>query len=251
MYVDFIRDGHKGDGLARMGNSRWRRITEQRCRAKSVFHFDVPGSVAKSTFAGIPWLRFLRRELRARIHFWPFDGFDVPDDRSVIAEAYPALWNADIPLDEWSGDQRDAYAIALALRDADASGRLANWFDPPMSDGERAVARFEGWILGLMEPGTRPKLTVNEDASWRRKHPNQLIIDAVTETKGAQWNAETRKVARTDSMRVLEAMVAEFGVNGAIQALDNQGFAGEAYRYLLDQLHDEAMRRRAASKDND
>ena len=130
MYVDFIRDGHKGDGLARMGNSRWRRITEERCRAKSVFHFDVPGSVAKSTFAGIPWLRFLRAKLRGRIHFWPFDGFDVPDDRSVIAEVYPALWNADIPLDGRSGDQRDAYAIALALRDADASGRLAELVRP-------------------------------------------------------------------------------------------------------------------------
>jgi hypothetical protein len=27
-----------------------------RARAKSVFHLDVPGSVAKSTPAGIPWL---------------------------------------------------------------------------------------------------------------------------------------------------------------------------------------------------
>ena len=114
---------------------------------------------------------------------------------------------------------------------------------------ERAVARFEGWILGLMEPATGPNPVVNEDASWRRKHPNQLIIDAVMETKGVRWNAETRKVARTDSLRVLEAMVAEFGVNGAVQALDNQGFAGKAYRYLLDPLHDEAMRRRVASKE--
>jgi hypothetical protein len=40
-----------------MGNSRWRRLTEERAgSAKSVFHFDVQGSVAKSTHAGIPWL---------------------------------------------------------------------------------------------------------------------------------------------------------------------------------------------------
>jgi hypothetical protein len=38
------------NGAARMGNSRWRRLTEERTGgAKSVFHFDVQGSVAKST----------------------------------------------------------------------------------------------------------------------------------------------------------------------------------------------------------
>ncbi len=53
-YVDFIRVGLRGNGAERMGNSRWRRITEERCKAKSVFHFDVQGSVAKSTHSGIP-----------------------------------------------------------------------------------------------------------------------------------------------------------------------------------------------------
>ena len=39
---------------------RWRRVTELRARtAKSVFQFDVQGSVAKSTHAGIPWLRYI------------------------------------------------------------------------------------------------------------------------------------------------------------------------------------------------
>ena len=61
IYVDFVRDGSSGNGAARSGNSRWRRVTELRARsAKSVFHFDVQGSVAKSTHAGIPWLRYLR-----------------------------------------------------------------------------------------------------------------------------------------------------------------------------------------------
>jgi len=44
-YVDFVRDGLRGNGRARPGNTRWRRITEERVGAKSVFHFDVPGSV--------------------------------------------------------------------------------------------------------------------------------------------------------------------------------------------------------------
>ena len=54
-YVEFVRDGSVGNGAARMGSARWRRLTEERAgRAKSVFHFDVQGSVAKSTHAGIP-----------------------------------------------------------------------------------------------------------------------------------------------------------------------------------------------------
>ena len=49
--------------------SVWRRLTEQRTGgAKSVFHFDVHGSVAKSTHAGIPWLRFIRQRLGSRAH---------------------------------------------------------------------------------------------------------------------------------------------------------------------------------------
>jgi len=63
-YVDFVREGVCGNGAARMGNARWRRLTEERTgSAKSVFHFDVQGSVAKSTHAGIPWLRFIRHPM--------------------------------------------------------------------------------------------------------------------------------------------------------------------------------------------
>jgi hypothetical protein len=46
IYVDFVRDGIAGNGAARMGNARWRRLTEERSgSAKSVFHFDVCGDV--------------------------------------------------------------------------------------------------------------------------------------------------------------------------------------------------------------
>jgi hypothetical protein len=42
IYVDFVRDGTVGNGAARMGNPRWRRLTEERAgSAKSVYHFDV------------------------------------------------------------------------------------------------------------------------------------------------------------------------------------------------------------------
>jgi len=90
IYVDFVRDGAVGKGAARTGNARWRRLTEERTgTAKSVFHFDVQGSVAKSTHSGIPWLRFIRQRIGQRVHFWPFDGWDIPSGRSAIAEGLP------------------------------------------------------------------------------------------------------------------------------------------------------------------
>jgi hypothetical protein len=113
VYLDFIRDGVGGNGAARQGNSRWRRVVEQRTRtAKSVFQFGVPGSVAHSTHAGLPWLRAIRREFGARLHFWPFDGWSPPAGRSVIAEVYPALWSREFPIEGRTQDQHDAYSIA-------------------------------------------------------------------------------------------------------------------------------------------
>ena len=85
-YVDFVRDGLHGDGAARSGNTRWRRLTDERAGAKSVFHFDVPGSVAKSTHAGLPWLLYIRQKVAGRVHFWPFGGWSIPAGKSVILE---------------------------------------------------------------------------------------------------------------------------------------------------------------------
>src|SRR5437879_13901746 len=133
-----------------MGSSRWRRLTDERAGAKSVFHFDVPGSVAKSTHAGIPWLRFIRQRLGPRVHFWPFDGWDIPAGRSAIAEVYPSLWNRIFPSEARTRDQHDAYCIDAWLCGADRDGRLAGFPAPQLAAAERAVARLEGWILGVV-----------------------------------------------------------------------------------------------------
>lgn len=149
-YVDFVRDGSAGNGTARMGNARWRRLTEERAGgAKSVFHFDVQGQVAKSTHAGIPWLRFIRRELGDRVHFWPFDGWDIPLGRSVIAEVYPALWSRNFASEDRTGDQHDAYSIAAWLSRTDRNRSLAGFLNPDLPPPERTVAQVEGWILGV------------------------------------------------------------------------------------------------------
>jgi hypothetical protein len=148
-YVDFIRDGKNGEGRLRLGSPRWRRMCEQRCGAKSVFHFDVPGSVAKSTFAGIPWLLYLRRKLGEDLHFWPFDGWQPPAGRSVIAEAYPSLWKDHFPREGRTPDQHDAYVVAASLQNADFSGTLPRWLQPDLDPGEALQAGVEGWILGV------------------------------------------------------------------------------------------------------
>jgi len=148
IYVDFVRDGIHGKGAARTGDSRWRRIADVRARAKSPFHFDVQGSVAKSTHAGLPWLRFLKRNLGTSVHFWPFDGWEPAQGKSVIAEVYPALWSRRFPQEDRTADQHDAYAIAASLAQADRDGDLERWFRPNLSDLERKIAQFEGWILG-------------------------------------------------------------------------------------------------------
>jgi hypothetical protein len=150
-YVQFVRDGACGNGVARSGNSRWRRLAEIRAgSAKSVFHFDVQGSVAKSTHAGLPWLRYIRQKTRGRVHFWPFDGWAVPAGSSVIAEVYPRMWSRNFPREARTADQHDAYAIAMWVRNADLDGTLIRFFTPPLTPDEHRRADIEGWVLGVL-----------------------------------------------------------------------------------------------------
>jgi hypothetical protein len=152
VYVDFVRDGECGNGKARRGEPTWRRLTELRAgSAKSVFHFDVQGSVAKSTHAGLPWLRYIRREQGSRVHFWPFDGWTVPGGSSAIVEVYPSLWRRALPPEDRNDHQHDAYCAAESMRRWDKEGMLTKYFDPPLTPTEREMAAVEGWILGVRE----------------------------------------------------------------------------------------------------
>ena len=151
VYVDFVREGIVGEGASRGGSTRWRRLTERRAGgAKSVFHFDVPGSVAKSTHAGLPWLRTIRQTVGERVQFWPFDGWEPQPGRSLVAEVYPVLWSRGFPRDDRTPDQHDAYSVAAWLQRADREGQLPALFAPSLTPAERLVADVEGWILGVM-----------------------------------------------------------------------------------------------------
>lgn len=165
VYVDFVRDGARGHGAARSGVRTWRRVTEVTAgAAKSVFHFDVQGQVAKSTHAGLPWLKFLLEHPTLmgtdRMPFmWPFDGWEIPRGRSALVEVYPRLWKHLLPDSHpvmqlgMTDDERDAYVIAKALSDADHDGRLLEWCTPALDHETTAIARYEGWILATADPG--------------------------------------------------------------------------------------------------
>lgn len=151
IFIDLIRDGHAGHGSKRVGDSSWLRLTEAwTATAKSVFLFDVQGSVAKSTFAGLPWLLYLRKKCRRPLHFWPFDGWEIPEDKSVVAEVYPALWMRRFSRDGRDGDEQAAYAAAAWLQRTDRNGSLDTFLHPPLTADEREVAKIEGWILGVV-----------------------------------------------------------------------------------------------------
>ena len=141
-----------GTGQARSGDTTWRRVTDLLSgTAKSPFLFGVPGAVAHSTHTGLPWLRHIRGKLKNKVHFWPFDGWDPPPRKSVIAEVYPALWSRRFRREgKISDDQHDAYSIAGWLSHADQNIWLPEYFNPNLPPAERAQAREEGWILGVL-----------------------------------------------------------------------------------------------------
>jgi len=138
-------------GNARTGETDELRLTEMWTpSAKSVFLFDVPGSVAKSTHAGLPWLWRIRQAHGHRIHFWPFDGFEVPTGKSVIAEIYPSLFRHRYPHENRKPDQQDAFATCAWLKRVDENGFLRSYFKPPLLEEECQLAKLEGWILGVV-----------------------------------------------------------------------------------------------------
>ncbi len=156
VYVDFVRDGN----LARKGrappagtregsNTEFRLCERWTSSAKSVFQFDVQGSVAKSTHAGIPWLKRIRDTVGDRVHFWPFDGWQPPAGKSVIAEVYPSIFRNRYDREGRTPDAQDAYAVARWLAESAARSSMERYFNPPLTLEERLIAKREGWILGI------------------------------------------------------------------------------------------------------
>src|SRR5262249_16923397 len=112
--------------------------------------FGINGEVATSTHAGLSWLRHLRRANGA-LHFWPFDGWRVAADRSVVAEVYPSIFRRRYPQSPTDSEhERDARNVCTWLRDVDQLGALPTYFQPALNSQHQHAAALEGWILGVM-----------------------------------------------------------------------------------------------------
>ena len=144
-YVKFLLDGNPRTGKA----TELRLCDQWTAGPKSVFQFGVPGEVATSTHAGLPWLLWLMLEANSRIHFWPFHGFEVPEGKSVVAEVYPSLFRRRYAEEDRTADEHDAFCVAAWLNEVDRRGTLDYYFKPPLSQPESGKARLEGWILGV------------------------------------------------------------------------------------------------------
>ena len=147
--VDSIRKQYAGPPR-RTGSPKELRLTEKwTSSAKSVFLFDVQGSVAKSTHAGLPWLRYMRDELNGQVHFWPFDGWYIPQGKCVVAEVFPSLFRRRYEPAGRTTDQQDAYAVSRWLVEADRNNTLADYLTPCLGTTDQKTASLEGWILGV------------------------------------------------------------------------------------------------------
>lgn len=144
--VEAFRAGNPRSGKA----SEYRLCERWTSGAKSVFQFDVQGSVAKSTHAGLPQLARLRAALGNQLHVWPFDGFTPQPGQHLIAETFPSLFRRRYPCDNRTADEQDAWAVARWLSERCARDELGMYLHPPLDAAEGARARLEGWILGVV-----------------------------------------------------------------------------------------------------
>lgn len=145
--AESLREGNK-----RTGQHTEFRLTENwTSSAQSVFKLDGAGTVGKSTHCGIPWLKFIRRNVdhHNRPHFWPFDGFEIPQNKSVFIEIFPSIFRKRYPKRYKTIDEHDAMCVAQWLKDMDNRGLLNTYLNPPLTNEEREIARLEGWILGI------------------------------------------------------------------------------------------------------
>ncbi|WPZ26326.1 hypothetical protein UM399_04835 [Sulfitobacter pontiacus] len=221
IYVDFVRNGAVGNGAAREGSSRWRRLTEERSPgAKSVFQFDVQGSVAKSTHAGIPWLRFIRQALGDRVHFWPFDGWEIPGGKSVVLEAYPKLWSSAFPAEDRTADQHDAYSIAASLAQAGVDGSLMETLQPKLTASEAAVAQVEGWILGVLGEAPRKEKPPAKQSTGRAPRSDRKTTTPGYVNRNGQEVLRGTDIPGNDNNQVVYVMRCKacdnrYGANGS------------------------------------
>ncbi|OAS13745.1 hypothetical protein [Paenibacillus oryzisoli] len=138
--------------------NKFRLIEKYNSSAKHVLDISEKrvgqGNVSYSTHAGIPWIAELRKNCDSKIHFWPFDGYEISEEKNVvIAEVYPAIFHKrfeslTVNLTEHA---RDALVIACWLQERDNNNTLAQYLLLKTLDAtEKKQIALEGWVLGVL-----------------------------------------------------------------------------------------------------
>lgn len=89
--------------------------------------------------------------------------------------------------------------------------------------------------------------------SYRSKRRFKPVVDEVIaqKLKSKEWKAEsTIETARKDAVKVLEAILAEFGESKCLSALEKQGFNSASYEYIVKPLYEESLKRRKKYEDS-
>jgi hypothetical protein len=126
-----------------------RRLVEERCHGmKSIFQLGGAGSVGLQSLHGMVQLfkiiEFCRRQ-NIPVHIWPFDGWNVPQNKHLIIEIYPAIYNAGK-----KGDMEDSWASMYWFREKLKTDTLSGFFHPRLSPDEKKRALVEGWVPGIL-----------------------------------------------------------------------------------------------------
>ncbi|MCA8834349.1 MAG: hypothetical protein K8953_04610 [Proteobacteria bacterium] len=117
-----------------------------RINPMSVWELYNPGSVGSKTLMGIPTLQKLKE--RGDCCVWPFQ--DLDENKHVIAEIYPAIW-----------DKKNQPAMTIKERLCrtlkiisclDKNERLQDFLNAPDAY-DKNIIKKEGWILGVDENG--------------------------------------------------------------------------------------------------
>jgi len=72
------------------------------------------------------------------------------------------------------------------------------------------------------------------------------LIDSVAEDSSLPWSESTRKTFISDANAIFEALLLEYGVEAALEAVKKHGYSPTGdYRYAAVPLFDKALKRRA------
>jgi hypothetical protein len=152
---------------------RARAQSPESSRAGTTRYAQRTGRVGRK-IAGIPWLRFLRKSLGERVHFWPFDGWKVPPGKSAVVEVYPALWSHSLQRDGRDSHQQDAYAAAEWLRRSDLHGSLERFLNPSTQPSISATCRSWSVRLGKASPYRRHRRSAANPVARRAPLPGNV-----------------------------------------------------------------------------